>query len=335
MKLMKPLYTTGDLCKLLCAILVVGIHTQPLGERLEGGYIFTTICRIAVPFFFVFSSYVFFLKKSSLFLYVKRLLILELVWTFIESPLIIYKFFYADYTSLFYSSYKLLFAMLFGESYMGSWFIHASWMGMCVIFLLKNNKLLLYLIAGIALILSLLDTSYYYLLTNTSFEIYWTKLNQIIYPSESFIIAIPYMLIGKYLAENFKKSVINLNVTIAIFVLSFLLMIAESLFCLSLSSHSLELMANPRFEVFIMLPITVYFFIRVVLSYEVLISQNLSKYIRKMSILIYLTHQPLMLVIYKLGVEPVGVCFFILTVLLSVFTAVAIIKCSSIFKYLY
>ena len=32
-----------DIAKLLCALLVVGIHTQPLGGRLAGGgYLFTT-----------------------------------------------------------------------------------------------------------------------------------------------------------------------------------------------------------------------------------------------------------------------------------------------------
>jgi hypothetical protein len=29
-----------DIAKLLCALLVVGIHTQPLGGRLDGGGIF-------------------------------------------------------------------------------------------------------------------------------------------------------------------------------------------------------------------------------------------------------------------------------------------------------
>ena len=29
--------TTADIIKFLCAIMVVGIHTQPLGDRLNGG----------------------------------------------------------------------------------------------------------------------------------------------------------------------------------------------------------------------------------------------------------------------------------------------------------
>lgn len=41
--------TIVDFVKFLCAIMVVGIHAQPFGDRLTGD-VFTTFFRIAVPF---------------------------------------------------------------------------------------------------------------------------------------------------------------------------------------------------------------------------------------------------------------------------------------------
>ena len=44
-----------DVFKFLCAIMVVGIHTQPLGDGLFLGICITTVFRVAVPFFFAIS----------------------------------------------------------------------------------------------------------------------------------------------------------------------------------------------------------------------------------------------------------------------------------------
>ena len=53
-----------DIFRYVCAIMVVGIHTQPLSEfSYEAGYIFSNIVpRIAVPFFFTAAGY-FYVKK--------------------------------------------------------------------------------------------------------------------------------------------------------------------------------------------------------------------------------------------------------------------------------
>ena len=115
------MYKSIDLFKLFCAIMVVGIHTQPFGERLWGGYYPTTIFRIAVPFFFVFSSFLFFSREgASIKKYVKRLLLLDVAWTIVQSPVIVYKFFLTSGDTFALSLIKFLQAALVGESYMGS-----------------------------------------------------------------------------------------------------------------------------------------------------------------------------------------------------------------------
>ena len=78
-----------DIFRYVCAIMVVGIHTQPLSEfSYEAGYIFSNIVpRIAVPFFFAAAGYFYVQKlergQKPFFPYIKRLLIPYFIWSII------------------------------------------------------------------------------------------------------------------------------------------------------------------------------------------------------------------------------------------------------------
>ncbi len=78
-----------DIFRYVCAIMVVGIHTQPLsGFSYEAGYIFSNIVpRIAVPFFFAAAGYFYVQKlergQKPFFPYIKRLLIPYFIWSII------------------------------------------------------------------------------------------------------------------------------------------------------------------------------------------------------------------------------------------------------------
>lgn len=45
-----------DLMKIVCAILVIGIHTEPFGRWELFDQMFGVLTRIAVPYFFVSSA---------------------------------------------------------------------------------------------------------------------------------------------------------------------------------------------------------------------------------------------------------------------------------------
>lgn len=155
-----------DVFKFLCAIMVVGIHTQPFGDRLSSGLYITTFFRVAVPFFFAISSYLFYCKEDqNIVRYVKRLLILDIAWTLLESPFIVYTFFGSD-IPLAESAWKLLQGLLFGESYKGSWYIHASWMGMILLFFMSKrfSRRAIAFISICCFTLALIDTSYEFFL---------------------------------------------------------------------------------------------------------------------------------------------------------------------------
>ncbi len=79
-------YPMLDLMKLFCAILVVGIHTEPFGSVGILDKMFAVVTRIAVPFFFVTSAFFHFKKPITAQGYAqfaKRLASLYISWVVI------------------------------------------------------------------------------------------------------------------------------------------------------------------------------------------------------------------------------------------------------------
>ncbi len=78
-----------DILRLICAVMVVAIHTQPLTEykNLAGYFATFVFPRLGVPFFFAVSGY-FYISgliqgKKVLVKYIKRLLTIYILWSFI------------------------------------------------------------------------------------------------------------------------------------------------------------------------------------------------------------------------------------------------------------
>lgn len=79
----KQFYAAIDIAKLIFALFVVAIHTEPFGFSFLLDKGFSIITRMCVPFFFVSSSYLFFNRNGKPVKYAKRLLSLYLVWCMI------------------------------------------------------------------------------------------------------------------------------------------------------------------------------------------------------------------------------------------------------------
>lgn len=81
MAIIKKEYKAIDLFKFVASILVVTLHTKPFAWFADVDYYFTCFGRIAVPFFFITTSFFFFNKeKPDIKRYTKRLSILYLLW---------------------------------------------------------------------------------------------------------------------------------------------------------------------------------------------------------------------------------------------------------------
>lgn len=88
-------YPTIDIVKIICAVLIVFIHTSPL-ETVNGtlnSLLVNYISRIAVPFFFISSGFLLFGKTdiknpdgNAVKKYLKRILFLYLIWSAIYFP---------------------------------------------------------------------------------------------------------------------------------------------------------------------------------------------------------------------------------------------------------
>lgn len=246
-----------------------------------------------------------FLKKAPIGKYVKRLLVLDLSWTIIEIPIIVNNYFILSDDSLLLSCINLLKGFLWGETYLGSWFIHASWMGMLIVnYVFKVPKWLQFMICILCFVMALVDTSYYFFIVDIGMKGVWESLNRVIYPSESFIVAIPYLLVGKYIADNKETDISKYSTPILL--LSVVMLLVQAEFCRLCSIPILADMANPRYEVFILLPIIALLLVKISINYKMPISNKASKYLRNMSILIYLFHRISLIFIHKLGIEPEG-----------------------------
>lgn len=141
----KPkVYTSVDLFKFFAATLVVCIHTRPFYNYPVIDFLWTDVlCQIAVPFFFCFSSYIFFKGRKSIKTYIKRMLSLYLVWFIIEIPFIYLRFFH--HQPILPAFRNFFFGLLFHNTFFASWFITASWQAMLIVFLLaKRSKIVLY-----------------------------------------------------------------------------------------------------------------------------------------------------------------------------------------------
>ena len=186
--------------------------------------------------------------------------------------------------------------------------------------------------------LALLDTSYNSLIRESILGDYWISLSNVILPSESFIVAVPYMLCGYYMAKNECRFATRILFYTCVVMMGMLLIEAYCCRFLLCNDNLVSQMNNPRFEQFVCLPFLVVFVIQLLMRKNIDIKDEFSKIIRNLSILIYLSHQVLMLIIYKITGMSEGFVFFIITIVMSAICSLSILKLSTYIKklkYLY
>lgn len=126
-------YVFLDCFKLFCAFLVVGIHTEPFSHWFYIDKAFGVLTRIAVPFFFVATSYFFFSKPVSakrLWSYCKRIFEIYFIWSLI----------YYIAERLLYGVFPEHMVLVFLVSgYDHLWFLHACIVSVCLMAALDNT----------------------------------------------------------------------------------------------------------------------------------------------------------------------------------------------------
>lgn len=323
-------YAAIDVFKFIAALLVVTIHTRPLAGLGEWDYYLSCLCRIAVPFFFIFSSFIFYKRGKRIEDYVKRMLILYLCWFIIELPLTINSFFIVPDKPFYKNLLIFLRGLFINSTFPASWFITASWQGMLVVWLLSKRVGWkgLFSIGILCYLSSLPGSMYNGLIDGTRFErIYWYGYNIILCPSNSFITAIPFIVLGKFLAEHPWR--LSKGKTSILLALSLLLGIVEVWIC-----KDWYYINDTFISLLIVCPLLTAFLLKCQWN----VPDGVCNFLRRCSTLVYLVHLPVFYLLGKHFQLSYGVQGFAITALCSVLIAGGIVALSKPFpglKYLY
>lgn len=301
-----------DIWKFISCTLIVLLHCRPLSSHPLSDYFLTCFCRIAVPFFFIASSFFYFRSGKDIGAFVKRLLILYLCWFIIELPLTIPRFFVNNDNSFYYNSFLFIRGLLINSTFHASWFITALWQGVLIVWWLskKISTKSLYLIGGFCFLLACSLSMYRELFSQTAI---WPILRYIgifLAPANSFIIAIPYCIMGKFFAEHqdYQVKYKGLYLTAGV-----LLACLEVWLC-----RDIGYMSDVYLSLFLISPCI----FLIVLNWEIQINPSVSKYLRNCSILVYLLHLPILYLLTTYTSLPKGtpmilVCVFFCSMLLA------------------
>ena len=306
---MRRNYDFLDITKFVLSLMVVAIHANPLGEA--AGELRFPFVRIAVPVFFLISSFLLFekvtaldeagKKRQTIWKFVKRNLQLYFAWFVVLLPITIYVrgYFCAGIAT---SLKGIAVSFLFGSTFQASWYIMALVIGMLIVWGVSR-----FLGNGGAIVLGMITYSACCMLSNYRNALdpdSWLVLLANVYPAEiynSFPVALIWVSLGKWLAEH-KAAVVKLPVRglIVMACISAACLIAEH--CLVRAMHWQG--ANDCY--FMLIPVCVVVFL---LALNVKADYPSAAKLRRFSTVTYCMHVGLTLVVGAvlrsvLGLEP-------------------------------
>lgn len=320
-----------DLLKFLLSFIVVAIHVNPFGEKL--GYLRFPLCRIAVPIFFLVSSYFFFRKiknnptnehKNILKNLIVRNLKLYLTWFILLLPItLLSKDYFKNGLRLGIS--KLITDFFFSSTFKVSWYIMGLIIGISIMFLLSKvfkNHIIILLGLISFLLCSALSNYYSFAINISCVEYIYNIYPSVIY--NSFPASLLWIEIGKVLVDNDSKINLKLSYLKIGIVISMVLLFLES----ALINY---LNCSKSNDCYIMLiPVCVFIFIYVLKTNK---SIKYGKIMRNMSTIIYCLHFSLKIAI--LNIIPLSIkglksslLFYVLICMICVVFSLLVLKLS-------
>lgn len=319
-------YDILDLVKLILSLFIVATHLGVLMPFL------TPVYRLAVPLFFLISSYFFFKKINSsdnskdgtkvLKNFVLRNVKLYLFWLIVLSPIIVFQRLSWFSAGILTGLINVIINVFVGSTFTGSWFITALIIGTVIVFLsskkLSNKSL--FIISLIICVLVALRSSYFFLFDGISgavrvSQIYEAFLNV---PFNSFPVSLFFIVCGKIFAEG--KVKLTLKASVIALCLSFILLIIEWLAVYLLSTQGSN-------DCYIMLIPTSFFIFNILISVETK-EFKYAKIMRKSSIIVFASHGAVAFcvnVLFKLlGIGSNSIVTFVITLALCALVCVFI-----------
>ena len=316
-----------DIVKFILSLLVLAIHSTLYPMVLYPWL------RIAVPLFFMMSSYFLFSKlreaskdnyRAILRKFVVRNLQLYLCWFIILLPITVYirkeSWFFHGFLG---SALTILKSILFGSTFVASWFMMATIIGVLIICLLSKllrKDYLVFLISLFAFCVVTLESSYTGIIADT---FVFTAINKYVAIFGGLVCSFPaalfWVFIGKLFAEQ-KIKAKSRNLLISLIICSCIALFVEWKFVISLDG------SYNNDSYFMLAPLCVLLFLGVE-KIKPIYWKN-SVYLKRASTIIYVAHGSLLPVVSKL----IAIVFKVQTPLFSfVFT---LIGCITIYIFI-
>lgn len=286
-----------DIVKFIMSLMIVAIHSQLFPMVLYPWL------RLAVPMFFIISSYFFFdnlrklenekEKNQRLWKYVKRNLMLYGFWFVVLLPYTLYVRHYFE-NGILNGIFEFIKSLLFGSTFPASWFIQALIVSVTIVFFaskkIKNRYL--FILSFFIYCFAIIRSSYWSVVEEAVFINRIYNGYQLIFSSPVFnaSAAFIWVVIGKLFAE--KKVQTSRMFSIVGLLLSSVLLYGEWL-CVRNLNGSFN---NDCY--FFLIPTS--FFAFQLISVIKVPSNHITNFFGKSSILIYTTHIPVIAVISSL-----------------------------------
>lgn len=205
-----------DVVKVILSAMVVAIHVSPVDEPIRS--LLLPILRIAVPIFFLLSS--FFLsrklaskqdvvaKRAVLFRFVKRNICLYLFWyiALFVPTLFLRREAYEAFLSygLLKGVFLYIMTVLFGSTFRVSWFLSATCIGAVIVYVLEYKRSLCFAICGVSFIICCFASNYYGIAPSWLVSIFH-RFSPIGTLYNSFPAALLWMLIGNEVGKVYSS----------------------------------------------------------------------------------------------------------------------------------
>ena len=321
-----------DLLKLILSFFVVAIHVNPFGSELW--YLRYPITRIAVPLFFMMSSYFFFKKIKtqkikeqikSLMLFVKRNLVLYISWFIVLFPV---TYDYYKYYNLSNAEMidNIVMRFFYSSTFKSSWYLMGLVIGIVIIYgltKLTNNK--------VGFVLGLVCYLFCAMISN--YSVFFDNLKVVqdikeLYPFTmyyGFPVGLLFVNMGKILAE--KEELKCSKSTYVKLGISAILLFVESYLIIHFGWYS----ETPCF--IMLIPFCWYCFI-IIANLKVKVPYG--KEIRVISTVMYCFHFSFKLIIddllvnigWNLNALPYSMYLYLIVVIVSIIVGVVIFKLS-------
>lgn len=331
----KPYYPAIDIVKIVCAFLIVFIHTSPL-ESVNGAlnsFLVNCVCRVAVPFFFISSGFLLFGRAGTVApdgktvsRYLKRILTLYLIWSAVYFPYTLLRMHWRRSVSgaveVFLNWLKNMF---FTAGYGLLWYLPSTIVAVAVVWFLLKRGLktdTIVVIGAVLYCIGLCGQSYFGLVSMIPFPDAFrravkTVFDFIVTTRNGLFEGVILIALGAKLSE--KKDFGSLGKALTGFFVSALLFCGEFV---AVSKLGWRL----GFDMYIFIVPCAYFMLKTALCAKIEIRPKALEFLRPYSILIYFTHmipiELFTLFFPNTEINSVLMCFSVIAVTLLLDTAI-------------